>query len=75
MTLLDREKNQLSSDMQGTVKMRLQQKYTQLQKKLECFKIRIVSRKRLKLKLKCPRYDYNAPELYLLTKLRMLIDF
>ena len=49
-------------------------KYTQLQKKGECFKIGIVSRKRLKLKPKCPRCDDNAPELYLLKKIRMFID-
>ena len=42
--------------------------YTQLQKKCECFKIGIVSRKWLQLKPKCPRYDDNAPELYLLKK-------
>ena len=44
-------------------------------KKRECFKIGIVSRKRLKLKPKCPRCDDNAPELYLLKQLQMLIDF
>ena len=32
------------------------------------FKIGIRSRKRLKLKSKCPRYDDNSPELYLLKK-------
>ena len=48
--------------------------YTQLQTKRDCFKIAITSRKRLKLKPKCPRCDNNVPELYLLKNLRMLID-
>ena len=50
-------------------------KYTQLQKKRECFKSGIGPRKQLKLKPKCPSCDDNAPELYLLEKIRMLIDF
>ena len=47
-------------------------KYTRLQKKYEYFKIGIVSRKRLKLKPKCPRCDDNAPELYLLKNMSSL---
>ena len=47
--------------------------YTHLQKKRECFKIGIVSRKRLKFKPKYPRCDDNAPELYLLKKYECLL--
>ena len=48
-------------------------KYTQLQKKRECFKIGIVYRKWLKLSPKCPRWDENAPELYLLKNYECLL--
>ena len=48
--------------------------YTQLHKKRENFKIKILSWKRPKLESKWPKYVIYVPELHLLNKLWIYID-